>query len=343
MLDTGIDVPEIVNLVFFKLVRSKTKFWQMVGRGTRLCPDLFGPGEDKEFFYIFDYCQNLEFFGRKPEGYEAPVQESVKHQVFKRRLSLARLLQTAKQPDESLQGLRTALLDQLHSEVGRMNLDNFLVRPHRRYVEEFGERVRWNQLSTGDAADIETHLSPMPTPDNDDEFARRFDLLLLNLQLAILECSPDQARYQERVCDLAGGLEEKQTIPSVAQQMELILEVQTDAYWQNVTLPMLEQVRRQLRDLIKFIDKNAGQETIYTTFEDELGEAKEIGGLAVRSISVNTTACRLSDSFVNTKPTRRLNASRKTNRYIPATLTLEAILFADGPGTRENFWNRGSD
>ena len=67
MLDTGIDVPEVVNLVFFKLVRSKTKFWQMVGRGTRLCPDLFGPGKDKEFFYVFDYCQNLEFFSQNPE------------------------------------------------------------------------------------------------------------------------------------------------------------------------------------------------------------------------------------------------------------------------------------
>ena len=65
MLDTGIDVPEVVNLVFFKLVRSKTKFWQMVGRGTRLCPDLFGPGKDKEFFYVFDYCQNLEYFSQQ--------------------------------------------------------------------------------------------------------------------------------------------------------------------------------------------------------------------------------------------------------------------------------------
>ena len=62
MLDTGIDVPEVVNLVFFKAVRSKTKFWQMVGRGTRLCKDLFGPGQDKQNFFIFDFCQNLEFF-----------------------------------------------------------------------------------------------------------------------------------------------------------------------------------------------------------------------------------------------------------------------------------------
>lgn len=92
MLDTGIDVPEIVNLVFFKLVRSKTKFWQMIGRGTRLCPDLFGPGLDKQHFYIFDYCQNLEFFGERPEGYEAPVQDSVKTKIFKRRLAIVECL-----------------------------------------------------------------------------------------------------------------------------------------------------------------------------------------------------------------------------------------------------------
>jgi type I restriction enzyme R subunit len=69
MLDTGIDVPEVVNLVFFKLIRSKTKFWQMVGRGTRLSPDLFGPGQHKAFFYLFDYCQNLEYFSPGPAGH----------------------------------------------------------------------------------------------------------------------------------------------------------------------------------------------------------------------------------------------------------------------------------
>ena len=68
MLDTGIDVPEVVNLVFFKIVRSKTKFWQMLGRGTRLCPDLFGPGQNKEFFYVFDFCQNFEFFNQNPQA-----------------------------------------------------------------------------------------------------------------------------------------------------------------------------------------------------------------------------------------------------------------------------------
>jgi type I restriction enzyme, R subunit len=72
MLDTGIDIPDVVNLVFFKLVRSKTKFWQMIGRGTRLRPDLFGLGKPKEFFYIFDYCQNLEYFSQNPNASEVP-------------------------------------------------------------------------------------------------------------------------------------------------------------------------------------------------------------------------------------------------------------------------------
>ncbi len=339
MLDTGIDVAEIVNLVFFKLVRSKTKFWQMVGRGTRLCPNLFGPGVDKEFFYVFDYCQNLEFFGRKPEGYEAPVQESVKHKIFKRRLSLARQLQESNELDEPLQGLRTHLLDQMHTEVGHMDVNNFLVRPHRRHVEEFSERPRWNHLSTGDTTDIEAHLTPLPTPDEDEEFARRFDLLLLNLQLAILECSPDQARYQQQVRDLAGGLEEKKAIPSVSQEMELILEVQTDPYWQDVTLPMLEQVRRKLRDLIKFIDRGGVREKVYTQFEDELGEGQEVAGLITKDPRLKNYHLKMQ-KFIRDNESNVTIQRLKNNQPISLNdlHSLEAIVFGeDGPGTREDY------
>jgi type I restriction enzyme R subunit len=92
MLDTGIDVPEVVNLVFFKPVRSKTKFWQMIGRGTRLCLDLFGPGQDKEFFRVFDYCQNIEFFGANPELKEASLARSLSERLFAGRVDLVRAL-----------------------------------------------------------------------------------------------------------------------------------------------------------------------------------------------------------------------------------------------------------
>ena len=88
MLDTGIDVPEVVNLVFFKPVRSKTKFWQMIGRGTRLCPNLFGPGRHKEFFYVFDWCRNFEFFNQNPDVTEGASTDTLAKRLFTARVEL---------------------------------------------------------------------------------------------------------------------------------------------------------------------------------------------------------------------------------------------------------------
>jgi len=343
MLDTGIDVPELVNLVFFKLVYSKTKFWQMVGRGTRTCSDLFGPGVDKEFFYIFDYCQNLEFFGEKPDGYEAPIQESVKTKVFRRRLTLAHQLQDQSkgqaEANEPLGQLRGELADQLHETVKRMDVNNFFVRPHRKYVEQFGERERWDHLTTGDVGDASDHLAPLPTKDDDEEFARRFDLLLLNLQLAILESDHAQERYQQQVRDLASGLEEKRAIPSVAAQMELILEIQTDEYWECVTLPMLERARRKLRDLIRFIDRAGGREHVYTNLEDEIGEGVEVPGIVKQDPSLKNYRLKMEKFIREHAEHPTIERIRKNIPICEGDIdSLEAILFSeDGPGTREEF------
>jgi type I restriction enzyme R subunit len=143
MLDTGIDIPEVVNLVFFKLVRSKTKFWQMVGRGTRLSPDLFGPGRQKKFFHIFDFCQNLEFFSQDPETTEGSTTESLTAKLFANRIDLISAIdkhqaaRTEAERDEAHRDLRLELAERLRTEVAAMNLDNFLVRPKRRLVEQF--------------------------------------------------------------------------------------------------------------------------------------------------------------------------------------------------------------
>ncbi len=277
MLDTGIDVPEIVNLVFFKLVRSKTKFHQMMGRGTRLCKDLFGPGLDKENFYVFDYCQNFEFFAENPEGIEGASQESLGKKIFKQRLNLLLLLQ---QPDiptgDGLQRLRGSIEDLLHGEVTLMNPDNFIVRPHRRHLEKFAVREQWVKLGDEDALEVRLHLAGLPAElPQEDETAKRFDLLLLNLQLSLLEKSSSFARNRDKVMEIAARLEGKGTIPIVAQQMELILDLQTEGWWAGVTLPLLEDVRIRLRELIKFIDKGEAV-IIYTDFEDTIGEQSEI-------------------------------------------------------------------
>jgi type I restriction enzyme R subunit len=213
------------------------------------------------------------------------------------------------------------------------------VRPHRRYVEAFRSRDRWQNLSPADHADIAEHLTGLPYPDEDDEFARRFDLLLLNLQLALLETSPSWERYREQVQALAGGLEEKRAIPAVNAQLALILDLQSDAYWQDITLPMLEYVRRTLSNLIKFIDKGGRREKVYTDFQDELGQATEIPDLIQPSPSLRNYRLKI-EKFIREHQDHMTIQRLKHNQPITGKDIegLEAILFSEeGPCTREDF------
>ena len=252
MLDTGIDVPEVVNLVFFKLVRSKTKFWQMLGRGTRLCPDLFGPGKNKQFFYLFDYCQNLEYFSQNPETTDGALGESLGKRLFKRRLeaigeldkklgaSATALLEPTpvfEEPKTDAE-MRLAVAEMLHGEVAAMNLENFVVRPKRRVVEKYALAKAWTSLSNEALSELSHEVAGLPSElDPESEEAKRFDLLVLNLQLALLRSEPAFERLRDQVKAIAGLLEEKSAIPMVREQMALIQDVQTDEWWQDVTVP----------------------------------------------------------------------------------------------------------
>jgi type I restriction enzyme R subunit len=287
MLDTGIDVPEVVNLVFFKLVRSKTKFWQMVGRGTRLCPDLFAPGKDKEFFYLFDYCQNLEFFSQNPEATDGAVGESLGKRLFKTRLELVgeldrKLSVVVTESPGRESDLRREVAALLQGEVAAMNVDNFVVRARRRLVEKYARPEVWNDLKPEAFHELAHEVAGLPSElEPEEEEAKRFDLLLLNLQLAVLRVEPAFKRLSEQVKAIAGLLEERSSIPMVREQLPLLQELQTDEWWQDVTAPMLETVRRKLRSLVKLIEK-AQRKPIYTDFEDELGDetAVELPGFA---------------------------------------------------------------
>ncbi len=339
MLDTGIDIPECVNLVFFKRVRSKAKFWQMIGRGTRLCPDLFGPGYDKQFFSIFDFCDNFEFFGENPEGIVAHVQESLRTRIFRRRLSLSQLLQDHPKADESFEVHRSDIADILHRNVSQMNVDTFVVRPHRRYVEKYSQREAWNSLSLSDALDLHTHLAALSTDDEGDEYARRFDLLMLNLQLNTLQESPSANRWRSVVSDLALQLEEKEAIPAVKQHMALLQAIQTDEFWEGVTLAILEDARRKLRELMNFLDKEGKREIVETTFDDEL-EDVTTGDGPRSGENDRENYWKKVERFVREHEDHPTIKRLKLNQPItPLDIeALEGILFsADGPGSREDF------
>ncbi len=152
-----------------------------------------------------------------------------------------------------------------------MNLENFVVRPKRRAVEKFARAKAWTQLSNEDLSELSHEVAGLPSElDPESEEAKRFDLLVLNLQLAVWRSEPAFARLRDQVKAIAGLLEEKSAIPMVREQMALIQDVQTDEWWQDVTTPMLEVVRRRLRNLVQLIEKQK-RIPVYSDFEDELG------------------------------------------------------------------------
>ncbi|MFZ4807584.1 MAG: DEAD/DEAH box helicase family protein [Hyphomicrobiaceae bacterium] len=274
MLDTGIDVPEVVNLVFFKIVRSKTKFWQMIGRGTRLSPDLFGPGQHKTEFFIFDFCQNFEFFNQNPKLTDGAAGRSLSQRLFTTRVEIATTLQHLPQEarTDRLNTLDSETRARLRDEVAGMSLDNFLVRAKRRVVEAFQRPEAWSAFSADDREALINEIAGLPTELVDDDVAaKQFDLIVLNGQLALLRADATFARCQQKVMAIAAKLETLSNVPMVAAAMALILEVQTDAFWQDIDAWSLEQMRRRLRDLVKLIE-GEDRVLVYTDFADEIGE-----------------------------------------------------------------------
>ena len=272
MLDTGIDVPEVVNLVFFKMVRSKSKFWQMIGRGTRLRPDLYGPGQDKGDFLVFDFCGNLEYFNQDLPSAEGSMQKALTQRLFEGRLGLVTALDRAHaEPD-----LRGSTAAWLHEFVAGMNLDNVVVRPHRRAVERFTDADAWAALTSEDA-ETASALAGLPSAARDpDEDAKRFDLLMLRRQLAQLEGDAVTAEsVRESVQAIASALLAKTAIPSVAEQAVLLESVAGDEWWVDVTLPMLEIARLRIRGLVRLVERSS-RHPVYTDFEDALDPSRDV-------------------------------------------------------------------
>ena len=274
MLDTGIDISEILNLVFFKKVRSYSKFWQMIGRGTRLCKDLFAPGEDKKEFRIFDVCNNFEFFRENTKGLEVKISESLKEKIFNCKVNIARELQASLyQNDEDYVEYRADLIAGLNQMVIELNNQSFRVKQHLRYVEAYREKEAWQNLETISVSELKEHIAPLVEVSDQDELSRRFDYLMYCIELAKLQ-SNNATNAINAVITTAEKLSRLYTVPQVKKQQYIIQKVLGKKFWEEATLMDLDGVREALRDLVKFIE-TVERPIYYTNFTDMIISAEK--------------------------------------------------------------------
>ncbi|MBR4986219.1 MAG: DEAD/DEAH box helicase family protein [Proteobacteria bacterium] len=265
MLDTGIDVPEVLNLVFFKKVMSKAKFWQMIGRGTRLCPGLLD-GIDKEKFYIFDFCGNFEFF-RMNKSKPTANMLALQGAIFNLQFEIAYKLQDLNYQTQELVAYRDALVEHMTSKVQELNRENFAVRQHLRYVDQYAVKENYQALTYEDTLVVREELAPLIEPENDDAKALRFDALMYGIELAYL-IGEKYTRARHDLMKKVAAVASVANIPEIMMQAELIDKILHTDFLDNADINDFEHIRENLRDLMKYIP--VGRILYDTNFEDEV-------------------------------------------------------------------------
>ena len=266
MLDTGVDIPEVVNLVLFKKVRSKSKFWQMIGRGTRLCPNQFGIDDDKKYFLIFDYLRNFEFFRANEKGIEGTVSVGLTECIFNLKIDIIKELQGLQYQEDEYIGHRNELIEGVYQEINRLNEDNFQVRMHLQFVHKYKNRANWQALTVSNVSEIQEHLSPLIISIADDELAKRFDNVMYSIELAKLT-EMNAGKPIKSAVNTAEQLSKIGTIPQINEKRDIINKVQSDEFWEEANIFDLEEVREAIRELVKFLEKEH-QKDYYTNFSD---------------------------------------------------------------------------
>lgn len=282
MMDTGIDVPDVVNLVFFKQVRSKTKFWQMIGRGTRLCPGIYasdcldGEYPDKRRFFIFDYCGNFEFFRQGRNLAEGKNPESLSEKVFKRQAELVHGMQSSVFADDEHQNWRSEVVYQMMTLTSSLKEEPIktAVKLRLHAVEKFSYEVAYECLSEADVLELQRDVAPLVKVPEKDQYALRFDSLMYGYMVAVMLCEKQDA-FRRKLLNIAVALEGRATIPQIKEKLPAIQRVSSKGFLEGVDILALEAVREELRGLIKFIVNQSDLPAVYTSLSDPVLARKE--------------------------------------------------------------------
>lgn len=269
MLDTGIDVPEVLNLVFFKKVLSKAKFWQMIGRGTRLCPGLLN-GEDKNKFYIFDFCGNFDFF-RMSKGRPTANMLALQGAIFQLKAQVAYKLQDIAFQTKNLISFREKLVNDMARKARELSRENFAVKQHLKYVDLYSNVKNYTALNYEDTLIIGNELAPLILPDEDEVSAVRFDALMHGIDLAYL-IGNKYTRARADLVKRVSGIASVANIPEIMAQSELINKILHTDYIDNAGIDEFEIIRESLRNLMKYIPSGTVKYT--TNFTDEILSAE---------------------------------------------------------------------
>lgn len=333
MLDTGIDVPDALNLVFFKRVRSRIKFLQMIGRGTRLSPEIFGSGEDKELFYIFDWGGNFKYFSQNPKEGKAVNAPSLTERLFGVRAAIACALQAPQyQADEFAKGLHDELKETLIKEVGKLDDAHISVRNHWPAVSKYRDPKTWQYITEVDVLDMKNEIAPLLPKTMENELAKKFDLLALYVQLGMVDETFSSGNYEAQITQIADVLRKKATVPEIKAKIPLLNEVLTSEFWNTKTLFTIENMRKELRDLMKFLTGDAGK-TFTVNIEDNITDGRVAG-------SINSTVSykeKVLDFLANNRDLPVLKKIQNIEKLTSADIDeLERILWKE-LGTKEDY------
>lgn len=332
MLDTGIDVPEILNLVFFKKVMSKAKFWQMIGRGTRLCPGLID-GNDKDKFYIFDFCGNFEFFRM---GREKPTANMIALQgaIFNLEFQIAFKLQNIEHQTRRLIEYRKKLVESMSRKVSKLDRKSFSVRQHLKYVDFYANGDNYKGLTYESVLVVGEEVAPLILPEGEDISAVRFDALMYGIELAYLvgekytRARGDLLRRVTAVADVAN-------IPEIQAKTELIQKILHTNYLEDAGIGEFEHMREELRDLMKYIPANKTMKYVTDLTDDILNMTWNDSELDSNELA-NYKA--KAEYYVRQHQDTLAIAKLKTNRPLTDTdvKALQGILWNE-LGTKEDY------
>lgn len=337
MLDTGIDVPEILNLVFFKKIRSKAKFWQMIGRGTRLCKDLFGPGIDKERFMIFDCYKNFEFFEVNVDGKEIKTTKSISESIFGAKVDIIKALQHLNYQEKALIEYRNDLISDIISNILNINDNRFDVRMKGAIVDKYKKIDNYKVLNEKNVEELKNIIAPLITYTEEEELSKRFDYQMYVIENAYLG-KKSFLRAKNRVIETAEKLSEKGTIEKISKKKETITKIHKEEFWKNADLFQFEEVRKELRDLVILLDRITTK-IYYTDFRDEIvdygeHETGENFKIVNKFEKYNKRVEKYLDEYKND------DVIQKLKNNIPLTMYdikyLEKILWED-LGTKEEY------